>query len=145
MAASLRSVCFLLSLVVLSVLAWSAVAQSTTYSFCFTSSSLPNSPYGPWSVATQGTLTLSAPFWFNVSGTPANAGGARYAQTVTAVTGSRTQLNRDGTTSSATLGLCATGVQGSDNQFYNNTPSAHTRTHSALVSEHAIRLLRTSS
>jgi len=111
------------ALVTLAVLVSSADAQAaTTWGFCFKSSSLADSPYGPWSVATGGLLTVSAPFFFNDSGTAASGGGMRWAQTVTAATVSRTQYNRDGTTSQASLVLGTKGVQGSDMLFFNSTP-----------------------
>ena len=108
-------------LVVLS-LAVSSVAESSTWGLCYLSSSLPSSPYGPWSVALQGTLTVGPYFFFNDSGTPPAAGGARWAQQVTAASLMRFQLNRDGTSSFATLGLATLGAQGSDNLFFNTTP-----------------------
>ena len=111
------------SLAVLSLLASSAAAQYTsTWGFCFTASSLPNSPYGPWSVATGGTLTVGAPYFYNNSGTPAASGGLRWAQNVMSASVTRTQYNRDGTVSTATLGLATAGVQGSDLVFFNSTP-----------------------
>ena len=109
---------------VLSLLVSSTIAQYTTsWGICFTNTNKPGSPYGPWSVATSALLQVGAPFYFNDPvGTPASAGGLRWAQNVTSATGSRTQLNRDGTTSTATLTLGTKGVQGSDLLFFNNTP-----------------------
>ena len=115
----------LLSFVVVALsLLVSSDAQSftSTWGICFQSSSLANSPYGPWSVAMYGTLTAAAPAFFNVSGTPSAAGGVRYGQMLTAASLTRVQLNRDGTTSTAALTLASVGVQGSDMVFYNSTP-----------------------
>ena len=109
---------------VLVALGSSAVAQPSTWGFCFTSSSWSNSPYGPWSVATYGTLQLGPPFFFNSSGTPAPAGGMRNASQVMSANVQRRQLNRDGTVSTATLTLVASGVQGGDNLFFYTAPSA---------------------
>ena len=113
---------FSFALVALSLLVPSTVAQATTWGFCFKSSSLADSPYGPWSVATGGLLTVGPLFFFDNTNTSASGGGMRWAQTVTGATVSRTQLNRDGTTSTAQLVLGTVGVQGSDMLFFNSTP-----------------------
>ena len=98
-------------------------AQSAQFSFCFLASSEAYSPYGPWSVATTGVLTVNSTSFVVPAGVaPASAGGLRPAYTVLSATGMRTQLNRDGSTSTATLGLCPTGVQGSDNLLYTTQP-----------------------
>lgn len=44
------------------------------------------------------------------------------AYSILSANAARTQLNRDGTTSTATLGLCTTGIQGSDNVLYQSAP-----------------------
>ena len=116
------------SAAVLALLVSSAVAQTTTWGFCFTSSSLSNSPYGPWSVATYGTLQIGPSYFFNNSGTPAASGGMRNASQVMSASVQRRQLNRDGTVSTATLALATTGLQGSDNLFFTTAPSAHEHT-----------------
>ena len=99
------------------------IAQTTVFSFCFTSQSLPNSPYGPWSVATGGQITVTGAA-FNVTDTSAQNGGQRLGYTATGASVTRTQINRDGTTSTAQLNsLCQTGVQGSDNRLFQTAPS----------------------
>ena len=125
---------YILSLSLLfSLLVYPTIAQSTlTFGFCFTDSSKPGSPYGPWSVATWGTLVVNATGYVTTVST--SGGGGRYGYTVVSANAQRMQKNRDGTTSTATLGLCPVGLQGSDNVLYNNSnpTSQHAaRTHHA--------------
>ena len=111
----------LAAIVALSALVSPSVAQTSVYSFCFTSSSMANSPYGPWSVATTGQLTVNSTAYF-VNDTASSGGGQRMAYDIKSASGTRTQLNRDGSTSTAQLGLCPTGTQGSDNRLFQAAP-----------------------
>ena len=123
----LLSLCLFLSVFVPSVVAQTATTQ---FGFCFTNTNKPGSPYGPWSVATSGVLTVNSTLYF-VTKQPTTGGGQRYGYDVLSATGSRTQLNRDGSTSSATLGLCPNGKQGSDNVVYNSSsPTSDSFSHS---------------
>ena len=112
---------YILSLALLfSILVHPIVSQSTlTFGFCFTDSSKAGSPYGPWSVATWGTLVVNASGY--ITAVDQHGGGGRYGYNVLSASMQRVQNNRDGTQSTATLGLCPIGTQGSDNILYNDT------------------------
>ena len=114
---------FVSLLLVLSLCVPTTVAQTAVYGFCFTDSSKPGSPYGPWSVATWGTLTVNSTSF--VSTVSTSGGGGRPAYQVMSASAQRLQLNRDGTQSTAQLGLCPVGTQGSDAVLYtNNQPTS---------------------
>ena len=101
----------------------SVAAQTSTVNFCYTSSSYPNSPYGPWTIVVSGTLTInSTSFIPSLSLAPVTAGGGRPGNLVVAAAATRTQTNRDGSVSTATLNLCTAGVQGSDQIVYKSAP-----------------------
>ena len=101
-----------------------AAAPSTAQlSFCYTSSSYANSPYGPWAIAVNGTLTVTAATSIPSSSlAPASAGGGRPAQTILSAVAQRYQLNANGALQTAQLVLCAAGVQGSDQLVYASAP-----------------------
>jgi hypothetical protein len=101
-----------------------AAAMGTAQlSFCYTSSSYANSPYGPWAIAINGTLTVTAASSIPSSSlAPAAAGGGRPAQTITSAVAQRYQLNANGALQTAQLSLCAAGVQGSDQLVYAAAP-----------------------
>jgi hypothetical protein len=102
-----------------------AAAQPSTLSlsFCYTSSSLANSPYGPWAIAVSGLLTVNATTLIPDSSlAPASAGGGRSAYSILSASATRTQLNANGALQTAQLSLCAAGVQGSDQLVYAAAP-----------------------
>ena len=133
---------YILSLsLLLSILVYPIVSQSTlTFGFCFTDSSKPGSPYGPWSVATWGTLVVNATGY--ITAVDQHGGGNRFGYNVMSANAQRLQYNRDGSQSTATLGLCTTGQQGSDNILYNNsvpTSDRQQRTHAQPQQRHQHR------
>ena len=81
----------------------SLVHAQTTSQFCYTATSSPTSPYGPWSVAIYGTVTVTS-------------------GNLTTGTATRTQTNWDNSTSVATLALAAVGSSGADNVLTSSSP-----------------------
>ena len=120
----MSSVRVLVSVLVVLACAWCAAGQQTsTVNFCYTSSSFPNSPYGPWTIVVQGTLTLNSTSYIpSLNLAPVSAGGGRPGNNILAASATRTQTNRDGSVSTAQLNLCTAGVQGSDQIVYKTVP-----------------------
>ena len=84
-------------------LAPSLVHAQTTSQFCYTASSSASGSYSPWSVAILGSVVA-------------------FDGTLNSGTATRTQVNWDNSTSTATLTLAAVGSSGTDNVLTSASP-----------------------